>query len=96
MAEVQARMVASVDRVRATHSGQRIALVSHSDPIKLVLAFYVGLQLDMFQRLIVDPASISELEFGSAQARLVRSNDCGHLQVLGNEKKCSYVESRES
>jgi len=96
MAEVQARMVASVDRVRAIHSGQRIALVSHSDPIKLVLAFHVGLQLDMFQRLIVDPASISELEFGSAQARLVRSNDCGHLQVLGNEKKCSYVESRES
>jgi probable phosphomutase (TIGR03848 family) len=98
MAEVQARMVASIERIREAHSGQRIVLVSHSDPIKLALAFHVGLHLDMFQRLLVDPASISELEFGSARARLVRSNDRGHLQALGNEKRCSnsYMESRES
>jgi len=96
LAEVQARMVASVDEIRATHSGQRVVLVSHSDPIKSVLAFHMGLHLDMFQRLTIDPASISELEFGSAQTRLVRANDCGHLQALRNEGECSHVESGDS
>jgi probable phosphomutase (TIGR03848 family) len=81
MAEVQARMVAAVEELRILHTGQRIAVISHSDPIKLVLAFHTGLHIDMFQRLTVDPASINELEFSSRSPRLVRSNDRAHLQV---------------
>jgi len=87
MAEVQARNVAAVEELRVTHSGQRIAVISHSDPIKLMLAFYTGLHIDMFQRLVIDPASISELEFGPIRPRLVRSNDRAHLEAIGSEEK---------
>jgi probable phosphomutase (TIGR03848 family) len=84
MAEVQARMVGALAELLALYPGQRIVVVSHSDPIKLLLAFHIGLHMDMFQRLVVDPASISELEFESGRARLVRCNDCAHLALLGS------------
>jgi probable phosphomutase (TIGR03848 family) len=87
MVEVQARMVGAVAKLRALHPGQMIAVVSHSDPIKLLLAFHVGLHIDMFQRLAIDPASISELEFGPVRPRLVRCNECAHLVPLGSEGK---------
>jgi probable phosphoglycerate mutase len=85
--EVQARIVAAIEDLRGRHLGERIAVVSHSDPIKLLLAFHVGLHLDMFQRLVIAPASISELEFDSLRPRLVRSNDCSHLRVDVSEEK---------
>ena len=87
MAEVQARMVAAIEELRVTHPGQRVAVISHCDPIKLTVAFYAGQHIDMFQRLAIDPASISELEFGSIRPRLVRSNDRAHLEANGSEEK---------
>ena len=42
---------------------ETIAVFSHSDPIKLAVAFYMGMPLDLFQRLEISPASISELDF---------------------------------
>ena len=43
-----------------------ILCVSHADPIRLAVAFFVGLPLDMFQRLVVSPASISTLNISEA------------------------------
>lgn len=80
-AEIQARMVRAVETLRATHPGQTVAVVSHSDPIKLALAFYLGLALDLFQRLEVAPASISELVFTSWRPMLARLNDCAHVPL---------------
>jgi probable phosphomutase (TIGR03848 family) len=85
IAEVQARVVAVVAELRSAHPGQTIAVVSHADPIKLLLAFHVGLHMDMFQRFVVAPASISEIAFGPVRPQLVRSNDCAHLGALGSE-----------
>jgi probable phosphomutase (TIGR03848 family) len=85
--EVQQRMVGAVAELRSLHSGKTIAVVSHSDPIKLLMAYHVGMHMDMFQRLTVDPASISELEFGTQRTRLLRSNDCTHLSPLEGEGK---------
>jgi probable phosphoglycerate mutase len=78
-AEIQARMAATLDDLSARHPEQTILVVSHSDPIKLALAYYVGLPLDLFQRMVIDTASISELHFSSSSARLVRTNDCAHV-----------------
>jgi broad specificity phosphatase PhoE len=47
--------------------------VSHSDPIKLAVAHFIGLPLDMFQRLSVAPASISGLYLGEAGSRQLLS-----------------------
>jgi len=76
-AEAQARIVAELDTLINRHTSKKavIAVVSHSDMIKLAIAHYVGLPLDLFQRLVVDPGSISVLAFHGAHTRLVKLND---------------------
>lgn len=76
---VQARMVRGLDRIRQAHPGQLVAVVSHADPLKAALAHYGGVHLDLFQRWVIDPASISELVFTPFGPRLIRSNDTAHL-----------------
>jgi probable phosphoglycerate mutase len=75
--EAQARIVADLEALRAEHSGKKdvIACVSHSDMIKLALAHYMGLPLDLFQRLIVQPASISTLIVGRNYLHIAGLND---------------------
>jgi probable phosphomutase (TIGR03848 family) len=75
--QAQARIVAEIDLLRAEHPSPRaaIACVTHADVIKLAVAHYLGLPLDLFQRLVVDPSSISVLWIGDSSARLVRLND---------------------
>jgi probable phosphoglycerate mutase len=72
--EIQARMVVTVESLRVTHPGQTVAAVSHSDPIKAVLVHYLGMPLDLLQRLVIDPASITELVFTPTGLRMVRYN----------------------
>ena len=72
--EAQARVVGELETLRAAHK-RAIACVSHADPIKLAVAHYLGLPLDQFQRLTVEPASISLLEVNNRSARLIRLND---------------------
>ncbi len=78
-AEIQHRLVATLDELVVKHPEQTIVVVSHSDPIKLAVAFYIGQPLDLFQRLVIQPASITELEFHSMIPHLMRTNDCAHL-----------------
>lgn len=75
--EAQARIVAELESLRDEHSGKKdvIACVSHSDMIKLAIAHYLGLPLDLFQRLVVQPASVNVLVVGKAHVQLVRLND---------------------
>jgi probable phosphoglycerate mutase len=79
IAGIQARMITALDELRAVHEGQIFAVVSHSDPIKLAVAHYIGLPLDLFQRVEIAPASITELAFTPLRPRLVRLNDCAHV-----------------
>jgi probable phosphoglycerate mutase len=76
-AEAQARVVAALDELLTRHPGSKtdVAAVFHSDPIKLALAYFLGLPLDMFQRLTIDPASISVLAFSGHSVRLLKMND---------------------
>jgi probable phosphomutase (TIGR03848 family) len=57
--EVQARAVAEIERLRGEHPRQRICCVSHADVIRVIAAHYLGLHIDLFQRLIVFPGSIT-------------------------------------
>lgn len=59
--EVQARAVDTVELLAAKHPKQTICCVSHADVIKLVLAHYLGVHLDLFQRIGIGPASVSAL-----------------------------------
>jgi probable phosphoglycerate mutase len=75
--EAQARAVAEIEKLRSRHRGKKdaIACVSHSDVIKLIVAHYVGLPLDLFQRLHIAPASITALWVDNRVSRLIYLND---------------------
>ena len=51
--------------------------VSHGDVIKAILADALGMHLDQFQRLIVDPCSVSVIRFTTLRPFAVRVNDSG-------------------
>jgi probable phosphomutase (TIGR03848 family) len=73
----QARIVGELDELRARHHQRKAAFacVSHADMIKLAVAHYIGLPLDMYQRLAVEPASITVLAIGESQIKLLSFND---------------------
>ena len=74
--EMQVRAVAAVERLRADHPGQTVAVCSHADVIKAVAAHYLGLHLDLFQRLEVSPASVTAFAF-TPVPHLLRLNGTG-------------------
>ena len=53
------------------------ALVSHGDVIKAILADAMGMHLDQFQRISVDPCSISIIRYTTTRPFIVRTNDTG-------------------
>jgi probable phosphoglycerate mutase len=73
--QMQERIVAAVDRLRATHRGDRIVLVSHADPIKALIAHALGVHLDMFQRIVISPCSASFVTF-TADSPIVLGVNC--------------------
>jgi len=77
--EMQSRAVANLDEICQAHPDSIVAVVSHADVIKAVVAHYAGLHLDLFQRLIISPASITVLAFGKMGPRIVCINDIAHI-----------------
>ena len=59
LTEVQSRAVAAVEELAAKHRDRTVAVVTHADVIRLLLAHYLGTPLDLFHRLDVLPASVS-------------------------------------
>ena len=85
--EAQARIVAELEAYRAEHKSPKSAVVcvSHADIIKLAIAHYIGLPLDLYQRLIIEPASISILIVHDGQTRLARLNDTRAARMADDE-----------
>ena len=78
MAAVQARAMGLVARLAAECDAERdasVALVTHSDVIKAVVMAALGLSLDRYDHLAVDPASVTTLHVWGDYARLVRLNE---------------------
>jgi broad specificity phosphatase PhoE len=74
-AELQMRYVRELDYICSQHEPKDIlALVSHADPIRLAVAYFIGLPLDMFQRLSVGPGSISMLWITDSNSQLLALN----------------------
>jgi probable phosphomutase (TIGR03848 family) len=78
LAQTQARAVAAVREWNATLGPDAVWLAcSHGDVIKAVLADALGVHLDAFQRIVVDPASISVITYTDTRPFVVRTNDTG-------------------
>ncbi len=77
MLEVQARAVAALACLHAQQPDAMLAVVSHGDVIKAIVAHYLGVPLDLFQRIEISPASVSVLALYDWGARVLRINDTG-------------------
>ncbi|WP_426958726.1 histidine phosphatase family protein [Muricoccus radiodurans] len=75
MAEAQARAVAAVEGIGADHPEERVALVSHADVIKAVLASVMGLSLDAHDRFEVSPASVSAIAIWDGGGKVLSMNE---------------------
>ncbi len=88
LAEMSTRAVAAVrdwdGRVTSTHGADAVWLAcSHGDVIKAIVADALGLHLDMFQRIAIDPASVTVIRYTPLRPFLLRANDTGgDLAVL--------------
>lgn len=78
MADMQHRAVAAIRDWNARLGPDAVyAVVSHGDVIKACLADALGLHLDQFQRIVVDPCSVSIVSYSPHRPLVVRSNDTG-------------------
>jgi probable phosphomutase (TIGR03848 family) len=78
LAQTQARAVAAVREWNAKLGPDSVWLAcSHGDVIKAILADALGLHLDQFQRIVVDPASVSVVTYTETRPFVVRVNDTG-------------------
>lgn len=68
MLEVQARTIRKLVELRDRH--QFVVIVTHGDVIRTAFAHFLGVHLDLFQRIEIDPASLSLLELGSDYVRV--------------------------
>ncbi|MDX3192467.1 MSMEG_4193 family putative phosphomutase [Streptomyces sp. MN03-5084-2B] len=80
LAAMQARSVAAVRahdrRIAAEHGDHAVWLLcSHGDVIKSILADALGQHLDAFQRIVVDPASVSVVRYTETRPFVLRVND---------------------
>lgn len=75
MFEVQSRFVAHLMALHAERPDARIALFSHGDPIRAVLAHWLGAPLDLFLRIEVSPASVSTILLDAGGPRVLRINE---------------------
>ncbi len=79
--EVQARMIAALEEIRAAYPRAAVAVVSHADPIRIAVAHAIGLPLDLFRRLLVEPASLTVLSLEGPLPRLICLNETGGVPL---------------
>ena len=75
MLEVQARVVGYIEKLGAAVRDAAYIVVGHADPIKSALLYFLGAAIDFMHRLEISPASISAVELGEQQPRLLFINE---------------------
>ena len=80
--EMQIRMHDAVTAIAAKHPSKTVICVSHADPIKAVLASFLGTPLDLFQRITVSPCSQSVVVLGHGAPHVLSVNATTSLAEL--------------
>lgn len=81
--KAQRRAVAAFEEVRAIRGKEKVHLiVSHSDTIKLIIADSLGMKLDNFQSLTINPASFTVFSGDSKRLSMVAINSSATLKEL--------------
>lgn len=80
---MQARMVDTVATLCSRHRGEAIVAVSHADTIKAAVADAMGTHLDLFQRIVISPCSVTAISYGPAGPSVLGVNSTRSLDELG-------------
>lgn len=81
-AEAQLRIANEIQNLCGQHKPRDLFVcVGHSDMIKLAVAYFLGLPLDLFQKLVVQPASITTLQIYKSGSRLVNLNQSSNFNM---------------
>jgi len=75
--EMQTRMVSALDKLRQQHPGGTIVCVSHADTIKAAVAHAMGTHIDLFQRIVISPASVSAITWHPGGPIVLAVNSTG-------------------
>lgn len=78
----QERVIASLEAMMGRHPKGVVAAFTHADPIRLAVAHFTGVHLDLYQRLAVSPGSTTVIQFGPGHPVLLRLSDTASLDEL--------------
>ena len=81
-AEMQTRINDAATRLATAHPGETVVAVSHADPIKAAVATALGTHLDLFQRIVVSPCSVTAVVYGTMGPTVLAVNNVGELSEL--------------
>lgn len=72
---MQKRAMKSVDAGLSLRGKGHVLLMSHGDVVKSIIASALGMHLDEFQRIVIDPASVSIVDYSGSRPRVLLLND---------------------
>jgi probable phosphomutase (TIGR03848 family) len=72
--ELQARALSEVEQIAAAHPRAAVCLVSHADVIRVIAAHFLGMHLDLFERIEISPASVTVIALGEHAPRVLALN----------------------
>jgi probable phosphomutase (TIGR03848 family) len=75
--EMQTRMVSTLDRLRAAHEGGVVVCVSHADTVKAAVSHAMGTHIDLFQRIVISPCSITAIAYSASGPVVLTVNSTG-------------------
>jgi probable phosphomutase (TIGR03848 family) len=80
--EMQTRIVRALHGICERHPGETVVAVSHADPIKAAVADAMGTHLDLFQRIVISPCSVTAISYGALGPTVLAVNSTGSLEEL--------------
>ncbi len=79
---MRARIAAAVASLCQRHPGETIVAVSHADPIKAAVSDALGTHLDLFQRIVVSPCSVTAISYSPTGPVVLAVNATGGIGDL--------------
>lgn len=77
--EAHERIVGAAQAIAARHRRGNVAIATHGDLVRILVAHYGGAHLDHFQRTLIDTASVSVIHLDAGIPRVLLVNDTGGL-----------------
>jgi probable phosphoglycerate mutase len=81
MIEAQTRIVNEVENLRRQHDGENVVVVSHADLLRVLIAYYLGMPLDLLLRFEISPASVSVVRFWQERPSVLCVNHTGEIPI---------------